>query len=236
MLLRVLFLVPCAPDQRMIPSPMPSLVVGDLLELGVPHEVELNIAAGELLVEASSNVEAALHLSAVAVVKEDLHAAAAVRAAPPAAANNIRREDKVLKDTVVDGRAGAAALNLLESVDGVGALGQLALGDEEDNTAREALLKLCGQDLLDLAHQEEIAQRVEDDDGLLGGLADLDLLHTVEVEAGELLAEDAVVDLQFIENLGDRVLDGAGVATAGLADLTKVGLNKGHPLQGHKKL
>ena len=205
------------------------LTGGDLLELGVPHEAEGDGAVGEGLVDVGDNGEAGLDALAVLGVKEDLADLGAIDAALDALANNLGGVEEVDEDVLEDGGGGAGALDLLELVDVVGALGDLAGGNEDDLGTGELLLELVDEDLLDLADDHEEAEGVKDDEGLLAG-GELELLGGVDVEAADVLAEGLVVELKVEEGLGDGILGGGslGLLALKLAELAEVGDGDGH--------
>jgi len=203
------------------------LLLGDLLEARVPHEAEGDDTVGELLVEVRSVLEAGADLSLHAGIEVDLHDARAVSAEAPAAADHIGGVDEVVEDVLVDGGGGAGALNLLELVDVVGALGDLALGDEEDLAASEALFELGGEGLLDLADEHDEAEGVEDEETLLAGDGVFEFLSGVDVEAGEAFTEGLVGLLELEESEGDVVFGGGSVRALQLTELAEVRLN-GH--------
>eukprot|EP01084_Bolivina_argentea_P243862 408697_1 len=197
------------------------LLVGNLLVGGVPHETDGDVAVGQLAVEALDDLDATGGLLLVTGVQEDLHALATVGVHLPAAGNDGAGAQEVLEDGLVDGGAGAGALDLLELVHVVGALGDLALGDQNNNATGEALLELGGEGLLDTADQHDVAEGVEDDESLL--LGGLDLLGSVDVEAGQVDLEGLVLQLQIVQGLGDVSLELSGVLALKLAQLTEVG-------------
>lgn len=200
------------------------LFVSDLLETRVPHEAELNATVSELLEQVSGLGEAATELVLHAGIEVDLHDARTVSAEAPAATDDVSGEDEVVEDGLVDGGGSAGALNILELVDVVRALDDLALSDEEDGAAGEALLELGDEGLLDLADEHEEAEGVEDEDTLLAGGRVFEFLSGVDVEAGEGLAERLVGELELEDGLSDLVLDGGGLGALKLAELTEVRL------------
>ena len=203
------------------------LLLGDLLEARVPHEAEGDDTVGELLEEVRSVLETGTDLVLHAGVEVDLHDAGTVSAEAPAAANHISGVDEVVEDVFVDGGGGAGALNVLELVDVVGALGDLALSDEEDLTAGEALFEFGGEGLLDLADEHDKAEGVEDEDTLLAGDGVFEFLSSVDVEAGEAFTEGLVGLLELEESKGDVVFGGGSLGALQLTELTEVRLN-GH--------
>ena len=200
------------------------LFVSDLLETGVPHEAELDTTVGELLVQVGGLSEAATELVLHAGIEVDLHDARTVSAEAPAAANDVSGEDEVTEDVLVDSGGGAGALNILEFVNVLRALDDLALSDEEDGAAGEALFELGNEGLLDLADEHEEAEGVEDEDALLAGGGVFEFLSGVDVEAGEALAEGLVGELELEESLSDVVLSLRGLGALELAELTEVRL------------
>jgi len=177
--------------------------VSDLLETRVPHEAELDGALGELLEQVGGLLEAAAELGLHARIEVDLHDAGTVSAEAPAAADDVSGEEEVAEDGLVDGGGSAGALDFLELVDVVGALDDLALSDEEDVAASEALLELGDEGLLDLADEHEEAEGVEDEDTLLAGGGVLEFLGSVDVEARKAVTEDLVGELELEEGLSD---------------------------------
>lgn len=193
--------------------------MGDLLEARVPHEAELDDAVGELLVKVRSLLEASTDLVLHAGVKVDLHDARAVSAEAPAAADDVSGEDEVVEDGLVDSGGSAGALNVLEFVDVSGTLDDLALSDEEDLAAGEALFELGGEGLLDLADEHDEAEGIEDEETLLGVDGVLEFLGGVEVEAREALTEGLVGDLKLEDGLSDVAF---GLRRLGALELTKL--------------
>ena len=196
--------------------------MGDLLEVGVPHEANGDGAVGQLLVEVLDEGDTSTSATLVAAIEEDLHHLGAVGVALPAASDDVAGGQEVVEDGLVDGGGGAGTLDLLQLVDILRALGDLALGDKDGNSAREALLELGGQGLLDLANQHEVAQGVEDDETLLGEAGGLNLLGSVDVEARKLETQGLVLQLKVVDGLGDLILQGSGVLALQLAELAQM--------------
>lgn len=200
------------------------LFVGDLLETRVPHESEGDTTVGELLEQVGSLGEAATELALHASVEVDLHDAGTVSAEAPAATDDVSGEDEVVEDGLVDGGGSAGALNILELVDVLRALDDLALSKEEDGTAGEALFEFGDKSLLVLADEHEEAEGIEDEDALLAGGGVFEFLGGVDVEAGEALAEGLVGELELEDSLSDVVFGGGGLGALKLAELTEVRL------------
>ena len=198
------------------------LLLSDLLETRIPHETELHSAVSELFVQVSGHAEAVLKLLLHAGVEEDLHDTRTVSAEAPATANNVSGIDEVIEDALVDGSRGAAALDGLEFVDILWALGDLAMSDEHDDAAREALLELTGQSLLDFADEHDEAERIEDEETLLVAGRVLDFLSSVEVEARETFLEGAMSKFELEEFLGDFVLNLARLGALRLSELAEM--------------
>ena len=185
---------------------------------------------GQLLVDVGNQGKAGLDALAIAGIDEDLADLGAVNAALDALADDVGGVEQVVEDVLEHGGAGAGTLDLDELVSLSGALGDLAGGNDHDGLAGELLLKLGNEDLLDLANQHEVAEGVEDNQGLLLGDGVLDLLGGVDVEAADVLAEGLVVELQVVEGLGDLILSGGSLVVAALelAELAQVGGGHGH--------
>jgi hypothetical protein len=198
--------------------------VSDLLEARVPHEAELDTTVSELLEQVGGLSEAATELVLHAGVEVDLHDARTVSAEAPAAADDVSGEDEVVEDGLVDGGGSAGALNILEFVDVLRALDDLALSDKEDVFSGEALLKFGDKGLLGLADEHEEAERIEDENALLAGGRVFEFLGGVDVEAGKALAERLVSELKLEDGLSDVVLNGGGLRALELTELTEVRL------------
>ena len=201
-----------------------------LLELGVPHEAEVDAAVGQLLVHQRDEGQARLDLLAVSSVQEHLLHLATVSACLPAAAHNVAVAKKVTEDGLEHSSAGRRALHLLQFVHVSRALRHAALRDQQDDVSAEALLQLSGEDLLGLLHELKVAERIEDHEGLAGSLgAWRHDLRGVDVEARQVQTESLVVQLQLVEGLGDVVLEVRRLRALELAKLAQVRLVR-HPL------
>ncbi|GET85399.1 ribosomal protein S7, putative [Leishmania tarentolae] len=202
-----------------------SLPSRHLLQLRVPHEAERHAAVRQLLVHVRHSAEAGLDTPAVARVQEYLHQLAPVRAVAPAAAHHIARVDHVVQNILEHCRARLRALHLLQLVHVRWALRDLPLRDQHHQVARVALLQLGGERALNLAHQHQEAQGVEDDHHRLLRARHLHLTHRVDVEARQFLAQRLVRRLELEQRLRDALLEAAGLAALQLTELAEMRLH-----------
>jgi hypothetical protein len=198
------------------------LLVGDLLETWVPHEAELDDTVCELLVQVCCHHKACFELLLDASIKVEFHDAGSISAEAPTAANNVCWEDEVVKNAFVDCCCCARALNFLEFVDVLGTLGDLALSNEQDNAAWEALLKFTSECLLDFADKHDEAEWIEDEQSLLVADWVLEFFGRVDVEAWKAVAERAVSHLELEESECNVILSGRRLCALCLAELAKV--------------
>lgn len=174
--------------------------------------MERDLLVGQLSVDSSVRVGASLNVGLVASVEVNLENAAPIDLAAGALAGDFGGVDDVLEDGVLHGREGAGAgaetLRLLGA--GVGLSEDVALGHDDDVTARELLLELADEAGLDLV--EGLLELVRDvhDDGLASGTA-VDLLGGGDVEVAEGGLELGRGHLKVEELLGDLGLELIGL-------------------------
>ncbi|EKF37652.1 serine/threonine protein phosphatase catalytic subunit, putative [Trypanosoma cruzi marinkellei] len=169
-----------------------------------------------------------LHTFAITRVEEHLHHLGAIRAAAPAAAHDVAWVDQVIQNVLEHRHTRAGALHLLQLVDILRALRDFALRHKHHNAAGKALLELRRQCALDLAHQHQEPQRVEDHRGRPPEARTRQCADGVDVKARQLRAECLVGRLQLKECLGNVILILRRVRPLELAELAQVWLN-GHP-------
>jgi len=185
------------------------------------RELEDNVLAGQVLVHAGECVQT-IAVGLVFVVEVHFEELGAVLADACALANNLRGEDQVVEDGLVDGRQGAAAgAQLLELARVARFLAQdAALGDDDDRLAGELLLEFLDQGAF-LDHLLELSEhgdRDEDDNALLA-TADVDFLGRCDVYFPERALELVRVDLQLVDGLGNILLQAVGRGALCLLDL-----------------
>ncbi|EKF37649.1 serine/threonine protein phosphatase catalytic subunit, putative [Trypanosoma cruzi marinkellei] len=176
-----------------------------------------------------------LHTFAITRVEEHLHHLGAIRAAAPAAAHDVAWVDQVIQNVLEHRHTRAGALHLLQLVDILRALRDFALRHKHHNAAGKALLELRRQCALDLAHQHQEPQRVEDHRGRPPEARTRQCADGVDVKARQLRAECLVGRLQLKECLGNVILILRRVRPLELAELAQVWLNR-HPVPVKKCL
>jgi len=145
----------------------------------------------------------------------------AIDANADAAVNNFGGVDNILEEGVMDGSEGARVGALLggDAVS-LGLLGEnAALAEDDDVAARELLLELVHDALLDAVEVLDEAERDEDNHSLLA-ITEIDLLGARNLDRLELGLELSVgVRLELEEVLSDDVLEGGGLNTLRLGEL-----------------
>ena len=110
-------------------------------------ELEVNLLAGELLVDGGEGLHLVLNVGLLALVQMTFEQSCSIQLDSDSLPNNLSREHQIVQDVVVDGLQGAGPGPLLLQLVGLpGGLGlDGSLGDEHNMLATKFLLQLTDQ-------------------------------------------------------------------------------------------
>jgi hypothetical protein len=139
-----------------------------LVNINSSRELEGDLLASESLINRGESVKLVLKRSGILGVKEDLEGLGTVNLLAESLANDFGRENHVVQNGIVDGSQGARSGTRLLTVVATARNSQdAALGNENNVTVRELLLKLTGDLGLDLLERLLVGDGNEDNDSLL---------------------------------------------------------------------
>ena len=131
-------------------------------------ELKSDSLASELVVNRLERLELIVNDSGVLVVKDNLLELTTTNGVLNTLANNLRGENKVFEDSIVDSSQSSGVRTLLSRLSTTARLGEDgALSNENNVTVAELLLELTGQSLLNLVNSGEERRRDENDNSLL---------------------------------------------------------------------
>ena len=174
--------------------------------------MEGNLLAGQLSVDSSVGISASLNIGLVTSIKVNLKDTTSINLAAGALSSDLSGIDNILKDGILDGSQGTGAraqsLGLLGT--SVALSKDVTLGNNDDVTPRELLLKLTDETGLDLVEGLlELVGHIHDD-GLASSTA-VNLLGGGDVEVTKGGLQLGGGHLKVEKLLGDLGLEFIGL-------------------------